>query len=157
MARLPVGTYLRFITNEGTPTGLYLQNFHAEETRTWDGNDYVFGNFAYSGSAVDASAASITGQLIFGVNALSMATFETVVSNRDFVEVRTVWLDPDTLDEGATWMTEVYAVTGMSNDLLRMSISLGSPLDAVTANFPYRVLTESMVGRLPISGNLTLR
>jgi hypothetical protein len=152
MALLPVGTYLKFMLSSGAVTGISLQNFHQNETRNFDGLDYVFANFAFSGSTVDASATNITASIVMGVNAASIATMNTAVLNRWYVAVRTVWLDPDTLDEANTWLEEVYAVTNLTHDTVRMNVELGSPLNAITTDLPRRVLTHALVGNLPPSG-----
>lgn len=152
MARLPVGTYLKFTDRAGIAVGLLLHNFHPGETRNWQGADYVFGNFGFSGSTVDIGAANISATLVFGLNELSLATFETAARMRWLAHVQTVWLEPDTLVEKNIWMTEIYSVNKFSRHLSRINVDLGSPLDATSIDLPRRVLTQALVGALPTTG-----
>ena len=69
--------------------------------------------------------------------------------------VQTVWLDPTTLQETATNLSEVYAVTAFSHDNSRITLQLGSPLDSVSQNIPRRRLNQEMVGALPSTGNVS--
>ena len=149
MARLPVGTYIKFIDANGVDVGFYMQNFHTGTNRFYKGQTYLFGNFAFSGTTVDANASSVTASIVVGLTDLTLATFINAVRQRWLTIVDTVWLDPDTLDERNLWLTETYAITSLSHDNSRINLQLGSPLDAITAQFPRRVLTKAMVGALP--------
>jgi hypothetical protein len=93
---------------------------------------------------------------VFAVNNLALSIFQQAVEDRWLIEVRTVWLDPDTFVEGNTYGEETYAITGLEHDSSRLSVRLGSPLDAVTQNAPRRVLTQKLVGALPSTGNINL-
>jgi hypothetical protein len=44
----------------------------------------------------------------------------------------------------------------LEHDSSRLSVRLGSPLDAVAQNAPRRVLTQKLVGALPSTGNINL-
>lgn len=156
MARLPVGTYINFVDSAGADVELNMQNFHQLETRSFNGKSYIFGNFGFSGSALDISGANVTASLVIGVNDVSMPNMMNAVTQRWLVNVYTVWLDLDTLAEKNVWLTETYAITGLTHDGARMSVQLGSPLDAITANLPRRVLTHKLVGSLPPTGALVI-
>ena len=152
-----IGTYIRFLQRDGTqaPTPFNLQNFHRGETRTYDGVEYVFGAFGFSGATLDSDAANIEATLVFQVNELNLTEATTAANNLYLVQVRTVWLDPDTLDETNARLEELYAVTGFEHNNSRLSLRLGSPIDAVSANVPRRRLTQEMVGALPSTGNIS--
>ena len=71
------------------------------------------------------------------------------------MRVNTVWLNPDNFDETTQRLEEVYAVIGFEHDNSRISLRLGSPLDAVQSDVPRRVLTQRTVGVLPTTGNIS--
>jgi len=79
--------------------------------------------------------------------------FTQAVTDRWLIKLRTVWLDPDTLVESSTYSEELYAVTGLEHDSSRLSVRLGSPLDAVREHAPRRSLTQQLVGSLPTTGD----
>jgi len=152
---LALGTYVSFQERDGTFTGNDFQNFHAGETRTYNGRDYIYGAFGFSGAAVDLNGANIQAQLVFGVNPLILQIAGTAANEFWVVRVNTVWLNPDNFDETAQRLEEVYAVVGFEHDNSRISLRLGSPLDSVQSDFPRRVLTMRTVGVLPTSGNVS--
>ena len=153
---LAIGTYIQLINGDGTDTGYRFQNFHYGEVRSYNGGSYMYGAFGFSGGTVDLEAGNISAGLIFSVNSLVLSIFEQSVEENWLIEIRTVWLDPDSLQESGNYGEETYAITGLEHDSLQVSIRLGSPLDAVTQNAPRRVLTQKLVGALPSTGNINL-
>ena len=153
---LAIGTYIKLLKADGTDAGYYFQNFHYGENRNYDGSNYMYGAFGFSGGTVDLEAANIDASLVFAVNALALSVFQESTNSRWLIVIRTVWLDPESLDEGRTYGEETYAITGLEHDSSRLSVRLGSPLDAVAQNAPRRVLTQKLVGALPSTGNINL-
>jgi hypothetical protein len=154
---IAIGTYIHLISAQGTDTGFLFQNFHHGEQRTYNGKNYMYAAFGFSGGTVDIQAGNIDASIVFAVNQLDLTVFQQAVAERWLIEIRTVWLDPDTFEEGSTYGEEVYAITGMEHDTSRLSVRLGSPLDAVRQNAPRRLLTQDLVGSLPSTGNINLR
>ena len=150
-----IGTYIAFQTRDGVDLNQNFQNFHAGETRTYGTRDFIFSSFGFSGTAVDIEAANIQASLVFPLSALGLSLFQNVANNFGVVVVQTVWLDPTTLQETATNLSEVYAVTAFSHDNSRITLQLGSPLDSVSQNIPRRRLNQEMVGALPSTGNVS--
>jgi hypothetical protein len=153
---LALGTYVKLLKADGTDAGYNFQNFHYGENRNYDGSNYMYGAFGFSGGTVDLEAANIDASLVFAVNALALSVFQEAVNSRWLIIIRTVWLDPESLEEGSTYGEETYAITGLEHDSSRLSVRLGSPLDAVAQNAPRRVLTQKLVGALPSTGNINL-
>ena len=154
---IAIGTYARLLDRNGGPLAYAFQNFHAGERRRYNGYEYLFAGFGFSGGTVDLQAGNIEASLVFAVNDLDLSIFMQAVNDRWLIEVRTVWLDPDTFDEGSTYGEEVYAITGLEHDSSRVSLRLGSPLDAVSQNAPRRLLTSDLVGALPSTGQINLQ
>ena len=155
MSAVAIGTYISFQERDGTFTNNDFQNFHAGETRAYNGRNYIFGSFGFSGAAVDVNGANIQAQLVFGINQLILSIAQTAANDFWVVRVNTVWLNPDNFDETTQRLEEVYAVIGFEHDNSRISLRLGSPLDAVQSDVPRRVLTQRTVGVLPTTGNIS--
>jgi len=154
---LAIGTYIRLLNANGSDTGYRFQNFFHGDTRTYDGQNYTFAAFGFSGGTLDLEAANISANLVFALNSLGLTIFTQAVTDRWLIKLRTVWLNPDTLVESSTYSEEVYAVTGLEHDNSRLSVRLGSPLDAVRENAPRRSLTQQLVGALPTTGEISLQ
>ena len=151
-----IGTYIAFQDRDGNDLYQNFQNFHVGETRPYGGRDYVFSSFGFSGAAVNVEGANIQATLVFPFSQLGIALFQNAADQYGIVLVQTVWLDPNTLQETASSLTEVYAVTSFSHNNSRITLQLGSPIDAVTLNnLPRRRLTQAMVGALPSTGNVS--
>ena len=153
---LAIGIYLKLLEADGSNSGYQFQNFFQGETRSYAGDDYVFGAFGFSGGTLDLEGGNIEASLVFAVNELSFAVFSQAAEDMWLAQIRTVWLEPDTLDESGQHSEEVYAVTGIGHDNSQLNVRLGSPLDAVRQNVPRRVLTTALVGELPSTGQINL-
>ena len=153
---LAIGIYLKLLLPNGSASGYQFQNFFQGETRSYAGDEYMFGAFGFSGGTLDIEGANIQATLVFALNELSFAVLGQAVDDMWLAQIRTVWLEPDTLDESSQHSEELYAVTGLSHENSRLSVRLGSPLDAVQANLPRRVLTTALVGELPSTGQINL-
>ena len=152
-----IGTYIKLLNPNGSSTGYLFQNFFQGETRVFEEDNYLFGAFGFSGATLDLQAANISASLVFALNELALTIFNQAVNDQWLVDVRTVWLDPDTLTETSLYTQETYAVIGMEHDSQRLSVRLGSPLDAVRQNTPRRSLTQALVGSLPTTGEISLQ
>ena len=153
---LAIGIYLKLLLPEGTDSGFRFQNFFQGETRTYDGDSYVFGAFGFSGGTLDLDGGNISASMVFVLNELSLSVFSQAANDQWLAQIRTVWLEPDTFAETSQHSEELYAITGINHDNSQLSVRLGSPLDAVQSNLPRRVLTTSLVGELPSTGQINL-
>ncbi len=147
---LAIGTFAAF--NDF----IFLQNFFQGETRTYGGMQYNFASFGYSGNTTDLQAGNINASLVFSMNELVLNMATEAADNRWIVEVQTVWLDPETLLEQASYTTDVFMITGFEHDHQRLNMTLSSPLDAISGDAPRRRLTEALVGALPSTGQVQL-
>ena len=154
---LAIGTFLSLLTRKGAPTGFNFQNFFAKETRSYNSRDYTYAAFGFSGGTVDLMAGNVSASLVFAVNQLDLSVFKQAADDYWLASIRTVWLDPDTLVETSTFSEEVYGIIGLEHDTSRLSVRLGSPLDAISQNAPRRSLNQRIVGALPSTGNISLR
>lgn len=150
-----LSTYINFIDHDGNAMNLRFQNFFPDETRAYEGKTYQPAGFGYTGAAVDLNAANVEASLVFLVSDLILSFAQQAADDEWLVEVQTVWLDPDTLQETSDRLEEVYGVTGWSHNQRELVMRLGSPLDAQAAELPARVLSQKMVGNLPARGSIS--
>lgn len=143
------GVYVELLTREGAPTGYAFQQFHVGQIRSVGGVDYQFASFEYSGATIDLGFPNAEAVLAFRADVLGLNLWKQAADDLWIARIRTVWLDPETLDETGVQMLDTYAVTGYVHDLSTVSLTLGSPLDAIGGDWPRRVLTQAMVGALP--------
>ena len=122
----------------------------------WEGKRYDFAGFGYGGASSDLQGGNIDAQLVFNVNEISLTLAAEACNNRWIAVVKTVWLDPDSLEEKANYMRDTYMMTGFDHDNLTLSVRLSSPMDAITAEVPRRRLTEKLVGAMPSTGEVSL-
>ena len=153
---LAIGIFLKLLRSDGRDSGYHFQNFFQGETRTYDGDNYIFGAFGFSGGTLDLEGGNIAASMVFALNDLSLSVFTQAANDRWLAQIRTVWLEPDTFNETSQHSEEMYAVTGINHDNSQLSVRLGSPLDAVQSNLPRRVLTTALVGELPSTGQINL-
>ena len=153
---LAIGTFIKLLTGSQDSTGYAFQNFHVGESRSFEGTSYMYAGFGFSGGTLDLEAGNVSASLVFAVNELDLVVFKQAADERWLTEIKTVWLNPETLDETGTYSEELYAITGFEHDTSRLSVRLGNPLDAVSQNAPRRVLTQDLVGSLPSTGNINL-
>lgn len=147
---IAIGTYIKL-----TPSQCF-QNFHADDSRLWNGANYLYAGFGYSGSTVDLQAGNVEAQLVFAMNELSLSVVQQVVDQRGIIQIDTVWLDPETFTELSKYTTDRFMATGYSHDHSRLALRLSSPLDAISGDVPRRRLTTKLVGALPSSGDIAL-
>lgn len=155
MAEIAIGTYIRFQLPSGADTNYAFQNFHTNEARDYAGINHVYAGFGFSGSSVDLQGSNITASLVFAVSSLLLNFIQEAADQRWVIRIRTVWLDPDTYEETSSFMEETFQVTGFQHDGLRLSLTLSSPLDAVTGQAPRRTLSQYLVGSLPTTGSIS--
>ena len=153
---LAIGIYLKLLRADSSASNYQFQNFFQGENRTYNGDVYMFGAFGFSGGTLDLDGGNIEASLIFALNEISASVFSQAAREMWLAQIRTVWLEPDGFVESATHSEELYAITGVSHDSSRLNVRLGSPIDAIDQNVPRRVLTTSLVGELPSTGQINL-
>jgi hypothetical protein len=154
---IAIGTYLRLTDKNGVAIpGNAWQNFHHGEARTREGIEYLYAGFGFTGAALDIEAASVTAQLVFSLNTLDLSVFQAACDNSSVAHIDTVWLDPESLTETATYYSEVMSVLSFSHNSSRLTVTVGSPDNALDVGFPRLRLSSKMVGQLPSQGQIPL-
>jgi hypothetical protein len=154
----PLAVHVQMFQRDGTATEYAWQNFPrpSEASRTYNGVTYITAGFGFTGTSFDVEGGSSSGQLVFALEPLTLSIFQQAAEDRWMANVKTVWLDPASYQETGFLLDEMYSVTGMDKSVNSqlLTVKLGSPLDAIEAQVPNRVLTQRMVGRLPTSGQI---
>jgi hypothetical protein len=152
-----IGTYLRLTTRTGgdVPNNAW-QNFYHGGTRLIDGVSYTYAGFGFSGATLDVQAGALTAQLVFSLNNLDLSIFQTACDLRYLANVKTIWLDPETLTEQSDYYEEIMQVLGFSHNGSQLTVTIGSPDNAIDTTFPRLRLTARMVGQLPSQGSIPL-
>lgn len=157
MSQVAIGTYVHILNRSGAEVaGQAWQNFVQGEVRSYLGVNYTYAGFGFSGGSVDLEAAAVSATILFSLNALDLNIFKEASNLRHLMRVRTVWFDDDDLVETSQYSEDIYQILGFSHNQVTLSIRLGSPLDAIEAEFPRRRLTTTLVGQLPSSGTIPL-
>lgn len=151
MSGVAVGTYVTF--NNGD---FNFQNFAYGTSRSYSGRSYVYASFGYSGSVIDLQGGNLDASLVFAFNELVLNMAVEAAEDRWMVDIRTVWLDPTSFNEVDEFMDDTFMITGFSHDTSRLSLTLSSPLDAISGDVPRRKLSNFLVGSLPSSGDVAL-
>tara|TARA_R100000458_G_C8277619_1_gene253218 strand:- start:2314 stop:2847 length:534 start_codon:yes stop_codon:yes gene_type:complete len=147
-------------TNALEHNGKYQQN--KGNKIELDGEDYYFLPFIYQGAAKNRSGDNLEAALVFANNPLAMNRAIEAVQYKWSIEVFVCRVDPDTLNPlttyGNPYLTQdVWLASSMGYDPTTVEVLLSSGIDAVGSNAPNRVLTTSLVGFLPTSGQIQNR
>ena len=148
---LAIGTYASI--NQGS---FAFQNFTYDRTRVYQGQPYIYAGFGYSGSVIDLQAGNVNASLVFAFNQLVLNMAKEASEKRWLVNIKTVYLDPIAFSEEDKFMDDTFMITGFSHDTSRLSLTLSSPLDAISGDVPRRKLSNFLVGSLPSTGDLAL-
>tara|TARA_R110000772_G_scaffold90312_3_gene186505 strand:- start:4140 stop:4610 length:471 start_codon:yes stop_codon:yes gene_type:complete len=152
---LALGNYLTFSSKVGVT--YRFQNFHIAQTSTFQGQSYQFLPFGFSGITVSRTGDNTDASLIFPNNQLSRAWATTALQDRWMATVFVLSLDPDDRTTG----TLMHQYTGQAAsgtwDESSLKMTLNTVIDAVGADVPMRRLTQTLVGALPVSGNVRLQ
>ena len=147
MAELNLGVLLRLNNN----SSYSFQNYKVTNTKvTYDGNDYVFAPFSFSGAVSNLQGDNLDAGLIFVSNAVTRAWAKDAISNGWIGVVRVMLLKEDsTIDK------QLYSYTGKIAsggwDDTQVELSLNTVMDSVRGSIPGRRYTSQLVGEIPIT------
>lgn len=154
--------YARFLDRSGNYIpGRSYQNFFVGEARTFESVQYFFGPYGISGLSSSRNGDGGQASLISTANEITVQLFSEAILSRWLLEVKTVSIvvaESAPFTESATIASEIWACTGGSSDIgqAQVVITLSSPLNAARQEIPGRVLTRSMVGAIPPTGQIVI-
>lgn len=155
--------YVKFLEPSGssyTETSYYFQNFTINGTRSRGGDTYVFAPFALATGGGEKGGDRSSNVLGIGASTQAGSTiilnlFKQAVEGRWLLVVETVSLNINTFADDQLVSTETWRVASYQMDTKLIKLQLISPLDAVKGQVPRRKLSESLVGALPTTGQIT--
>ena len=113
-------------------------------------------SFIYQGATRNRSGDNMTSSLILANSEISMKFAVEAVQEKYHVKVQT-YLMTEAFEQQTKLTEEQWLVSSMSYDPEAIEVILSSAIDAVGANAPDRVLTQEIVGHLPVTGSLQNR
>ena len=153
---LALGNYLDFSTPSGGKV-YHFQNFFINKTATYEGAQYAFLPFGFSGVTVNRTGDNVEASLVFPNNQISRAWGLKAVQDLWVATVLVLILDPDNPTGGELLHTYVGQVSNGSWDETSLQLRLDTVLDAVGTDVPMRRLTQRLIGAIPVSSNVRLR
>ena len=155
--------YVKFLEPSGssyTETSYYFQNFTINGARSRGGDTYVFAPFALATGGGEKGGDRSSNVLGIGASTQAGSTiilnlFKQAVEGRWLLVVETVSLNINTFADDQLVSTETWRVASYQMDTKLIKLQLISPLDAVKGQVPRRKLSESLVGALPTTGQIT--
>ena len=133
---------------------------HPTEGNKVDGYDYL--SFIYQGAAMNRSGDNLEASIVLANNPLSMSYVKDFVEQKYYIQVETFLMTADfnkdtAAKNGGRLTGEYWLAAGMRYDPESIEVILSSAIDAVGASSPDRVLTQEIVGHLPVTGSLQNR
>jgi hypothetical protein len=139
---------VNYLTSSGSGTSWSFQNFFVGQPD--------FAPFGLTGRGSKKGGDRGETSLVLGNDPISLNFATESVQNRHIIRITTVLLEGASLTTGPTLTNEIWLAASMEIDVEKIVVRLASPLDAVRAQFPRRQLSSSLVGSLPITGNLVI-
>ena len=151
---LAIGNFLTFSDN-----GIVrqrFQNFFISETITYEGNEYGFLPFGFSGVTINRTGDNTDASLLLPNNSLSRNWAVEALNNRWLAHVRVMLLDPDDRTSFSQLHQYYGLVASGSWKEAELTVNLNTVLDAVGAEFPMRRLTQRLIGDIPATSGVRL-
>ena len=141
--------------NGGERVSARYQNGYVGERINFYGNGYDYLSFIYQGAAKNRTGDNLEAALVLSVNAISQDIARQDVMQRKHINVYSVVTEASNFSPDGGWLSkEVWLAATMTYDAETLEVILSSGIDAVGANAPTRLLTKSLVGRLPVTANI---
>jgi hypothetical protein len=155
---MEICSFVRFKRRDGTYTSWLGQNFFIGQTITHNGLEYPYRPVAVATNSSTRGGDRSEAAIGAAVSALTLNVFAEASANEWLLEVRSVKVNRSDLSLGPLLLVEYWSSRQVQHDTSQsvVTLQLASPLDAVRAPGG-RVLSQSLVGALPTSGNLTLQ
>jgi phage-related protein len=153
---LALGNYLDLSTQSGGRVYRF-QNFYINKTSNYQGGQYSFLPFGFSGVTVNRTGDNVEASLVFPNNEISRAWVVNAVNDFWIATVHVVILDPDNVDAPDLLSRYVGQVSTGGWNEITVTLKLNTVIDAIGAEVPMRRLTQSLVGAIPTSSNVSLR
>ena len=133
-----------------------FQNGKQDTPITVEGQPFLFLSFLYQGAARNRSGDNMESSLILANNAMGMNHAREAVDNKYHIDVDTFLMNTD-FTPNKLLTRETWLAASMAYDPMTVEVLLSSAIDAVGANAPNRILTQNLVGHLPVTAQIQTR
>jgi hypothetical protein len=148
---------LVFFRPDGSPAHLtQYQNYFVNQTFSWNGYSYTYLPFACAAGAGSSGGERTGDTLVMGIDVLSASVASEAVSSDWRARIETVLLDPMTDAPLRAFTVEWWSCSSYVQKPDSLQMNLRSPFDAVANQYPGRVLSQSLVGTMPSTGNVVV-
>ena len=131
------------------------QNGSPGESLTYAGaSNWKYLSFIYQGAAKSRTGDNLEAAIVLSVNAISQDVARQAVMQRKHVRIYSVVIDSNYSPKSRRLSIEEWLAATMTYDTETLEVILSSGIDAVGANAPSRVLTKTLVGRLPVTASI---
>jgi hypothetical protein len=155
MTQIALGNFLTF-QRQGVVSHRF-QNFFIGETITYEGAQFGFLPFGFSGVTINKTGDNTTSSLILPNNSLSQSWAIEATNQRWLTRVQVLLLNPD----NRTDFTQVHQYWGRAVtskwDETTITLTLGNILDSVGLDVPVRRLTQNLIGAIPVTSSVRLQ
>lgn len=169
--QVAIAHYIQFKYKDNTPVpSRSFQNFFVNESRTLNEIIFQFAPFKVTGNISSKGGDTATASLITVPNPITVGVATEAVLNYFLISIRTVLINATTLapsngnqligteagsfTEAGIIANELWSCSNLTQDYEKITISLSSPIDAARKQIPRRVLSQTLVGSVPPTGNV---
>ena len=159
MATERIATFVKLYKVDENNREVNYRRFHNSKPGvqiTEGGEKYDFLSFIYSGATVSRTGDNVTAELTLASNDIARSNVAEIVEQNYRADVRVCRMSDDFLDCRKILSFETWLVASAAYDPTAVQIALSSGVDAVNASIPRRILTSSVVGPLPVTGNVRI-
>lgn len=152
---LALGNFL--VLSENGNVRQRFQNFFINQTIDYEGGQYGFLPFGFSGVTINRTGDNTEADLVFPNNALSRNWAVEALKKRWLAQVDVVLLNPDNTSSFDRVHRYVSMISGGAWHDAELSLTLNTVLDAVGADAPQRRLTQRLIGNIPATSNVRMQ
>ena len=155
MTAIAIANFIRFKNKDGGfVSGNNYQNFYIGQSKSNGGVNYFFAPFAFNNNSATRGGERSDCALVLPLNDISANLAQEMAENNRLLVATSIEVNVSNLTLGSTISTETWRVAGYETDVEKVVIRLQTPLDAVIAQIPRRVISEELVGALPFESNV---
>ena len=159
MATERIATFVKIYKVDSNNRAFAHRRYHNSKPGariTEAGEKYDFLPFIYSGATVSRTGDNVSAEITLASNDIARSNVAQLVEQNYRADVRVCRMSDDFLHCRHVLSLETWLVASAAYDPTAVQIALSSGVDAVNASIPRRILTSSVVGPLPVTGNVRL-
>jgi len=152
---LAIGNFL--VLSQNGIVRQQFQNFFINQTISYEGSQYGFLPFGFTGVTINRTGDNTEAELVFPNNLLSRNWAIEALEKRWLARVDVVLLNPDDSTSFDRVHRYVSMISGGAWREVELTLTLSTVLDAVGADAPQRRLTQRLIGNIPATSNVRLQ